>query len=97
MGNSFMRGRELAKNLMTGLVISAVLSILSLYMMSGIMQIFFLVLTTVLVIVLAYVVVKFCRCPYCDKVIIAGVLAVQDCPRCHRNLVTGKKTKKSKR
>ena len=34
------------------------------------------------------------RCPSCGKVIFFGVLAVKSCPRCHRNLVTGKKMKK---
>ena len=34
------------------------------------------------------------RCPNCGKVIFFGVLAVKSCPRCHRNLVTGKKMKK---
>ena len=37
---------------------------------------------------------QFCRCPYCGKHIMLGVLAVKDCPRCHRNLATGKKIKK---
>ena len=35
-----------------------------------------------------------CRCPYCGKHIMLGVLAVKDCPRCRRNLATGKKIKK---
>ena len=34
------------------------------------------------------------RCPYCGKHIMLGVLAVKDCPRCRRNLATGKKIKK---
>ena len=37
---------------------------------------------------------QFCRCPYCGKHIMLGVLAVKDCPRCRRNLATGKKIKK---
>ena len=36
----------------------------------------------------------YCCCPNCGKVIFFGVLAVKSCPRCHRNLVTGKKMKK---
>ena len=36
----------------------------------------------------------FCRCPHCGKRIVMGTLAVTTCPRCHRNLATGKKTKK---
>ena len=36
------------------------------------------------------------RCPNCGKVIFLGVMAVKACPRCHRNLVTGKKMKSGK-
>ena len=39
---------------------------------------------------------RLCRCPYCGKHIIAGVLAVKTCPSCRRSLSTGKKVKKSK-
>ncbi len=35
-----------------------------------------------------------CRCPYCGKHIMMGVLVVTSCPRCRRSLTTGKKSKK---
>lgn len=38
-----------------------------------------------------YVLIKYCRCPKCHKQILFGALAVKNCPRCRRNLVTGKK------
>lgn len=41
-----------------------------------------------------FVIYKYCRCPYCGKRIFGGVLAVKSCPKCRRNLVTGKKVKK---
>ena len=41
-----------------------------------------------------FVVYKYCRCPYCGKRIFGGVLAVKSCPKCRRNLITGKKVKK---
>ena len=44
-----------------------------------------------------YTLVKDCRCPYCNRVIFMGVLNVRECPHCRRNLITGKKMKKSKR
>ena len=36
----------------------------------------------------------YCRCPHCGKRIMLGALSATVCPRCHRNLATGKKTKK---
>ena len=38
----------------------------------------------------------FCRCPYCGKHIMLGVLTIKTCPSCRRNLMTGKKEKKSR-
>ena len=43
-----------------------------------------------------YTLVKYCRCPHCGKVIVLGVLAIRQCPRCKHDLITGKKMKKSK-
>ena len=40
------------------------------------------------------VICKYCRCPHCGRRIFLGVLAVKSCPRCRRNLITGKKVKK---
>ena len=54
-----------------------------------------LVLTAfALIAALLGVIYKYCRCPYCGKRIFAGVLAVKSCPKCRRNLTTGKKVKK---
>ena len=38
-----------------------------------------------------------CRCPSCGKRIINGVLVLDTCPRCKRNLYTGEKPKKAKK
>ena len=38
-----------------------------------------------------------CRCPSCGKRIISGVLVLDTCPRCKRNLYTGDKPKKAKK
>ena len=92
--NSFIQGRELAKKVMIGIVLCSVFSVISLSMASFVVQMGLVALTTVLIFVLIYVLVKYCRCPYCGKLIILGVLAVTDCPRCRRNLTTGKKSKK---
>ncbi len=37
---------------------------------------------------------KFCRCPYCGKRILTGILTLSNCPRCRRSLVSGKKVKR---
>ena len=44
-----------------------------------------------------YAVWRYCRCPYCGKRIIAGVLVARSCPSCHRSFETGKKLKKKYR
>ena len=36
---------------------------------------------------------NFCKCPYCGKRILLGVLTVTHCPQCRRNLVTGERKK----
>ena len=38
-----------------------------------------------------YVNYKYCRCPYCGKVIFTGFNRSDKCPKCHRNLDSGKK------
>ena len=37
-----------------------------------------------------------CRCPYCGKRIVLGAYKVIYCPKCRRNLETGKKVSKKK-
>ena len=34
---------------------------------------------------------KYCRCPYCGKVIFTGFNYHDTCPKCNRNIETGKK------
>ena len=55
-----------------------------------------LLITIGLFIGAVYVVVKYCRCPHCNRVIFLGVMALTSCPGCKRSLVTGKKVKKSR-
>ncbi len=93
--SGFTRGRELLKKLLIGDLVSAVLAMItrSNPMMMGL----FSGLTLLLFGAIIYIDVKYCRCPNCGKVILLGVLAIDACPRCKRNLVTGKKVKKSRR
>ena len=92
--NNFVYGRELMKKLLVGSVIAAVAA----YVFQT-NQTVSTVLTGICLILFAsviYIMVKFCRCPNCGKVIFLGVLAVNTCPRCKRSLVTGNKVKKSR-
>ena len=36
----------------------------------------------------------YCKCPYCGNRIMLGMFKVKNCPKCHRNLVTGEKAGK---
>ncbi len=91
-GNSFEYGRKLAIRLVIAASVCCVISLLcpegSYY------QFGFVALTAAIFVGTIICVYQFCRCPHCGKHIMLGVLAVKDCPRCHRNLATGKKIKK---
>lgn len=41
--------------------------------------------------------VTFCKCPYCNRVILRKMFIVTDCPHCKRNLETGLKGKSKKK
>ena len=90
--NGFMHGRELLKKLLICDLITAVLAI-AMRSNPTVMGLFSGA-TLILFIAIIYIDIKFCRCPSCGKVILLGVLAVNACPRCKRDLVSGKKVKK---
>lgn len=95
--NTFVQGRELTKKLVIGTCVSCVLSLIFMGMSNVTLQFVSIALTTVGFIFTIYVMAKYCVCPHCGKHITMGLLAIENCPRCHRNLVTGKKGKKSRR
>lgn len=39
------------------------------------------------------IIVAFCRCPYCGKILISGLFVLKVCPKCSRHLATGEKMK----
>ena len=92
-GNSFVESRELAKKLAIATVISGAASFIADGADSAI-QFWLLAFTLVLCAATVYIIVRYCRCPYCGKHILVGVLKVKVCPACRRNLETGKKAKK---
>lgn len=90
--NTFVQGRELTKKLMIAIVVCCVLILITYN--SGVDNYIHVLVSIAAVILFGitiYVIVKFCRCPHCGKVIFMGLLKIQKCPSCHRNLVTGKK------
>ena len=90
--NSFIRGRDLLKKLLAADLVTAVLALI--FKANPTVMSLFSMATIILFGAIIYIAVKYCRCPNCGKVIVIGVLAVDACPRCKRNLVTGKKSKK---
>lgn len=46
-----------------------------------------------LMLVAIFFMVVFCRCPWCDKRIFSGMMKVQVCPHCKRDIDTGMKAK----
>lgn len=92
--NDFVYGRDLLKKLLIATAVGCAISFLT--PRYSYVQVIFMCMTTVLFITAILTIVKYCRCPNCGKVIFFGVLAVSSCPRCHRNLVTGKKMKTKK-
>ena len=93
--NSFIHGREMCRKTMYSAAGCCVLSLLGSFI-SAYMQIFFAGAAAILFVVTIVIIVRQCRCPHCGKIIFMGVLAVTACPKCKRNLTTGKKVKKSR-
>ena len=92
--NSFVYGRELMKKL---LICTVALAVLAFVLQSNqTLSVLLTAATLALFASVLYIMIKFCRCPNCGKVIFLGVLAIDTCPKCKRSLVTGKKVKKSK-
>ena len=90
---------EYGKNISKWLVLfSAILAIASLLLFpaGSAQQLILLVGSVVCFVAAIVVIVKYCRCPYCGKMIITGVLVVTHCPSCRRDLKTGKKSKNKK-
>lgn len=94
--NSFIHGREMCRKAMYSALACCVLSVLGNYLHFPNLQLLFAGATVILFIVTIVIIVRQCRCPHCGKIIFLGVLAVTACPSCKRDLVSGKKVKKSK-
>lgn len=87
---------EYGKNISKYFIIFAILlCVASLLVPQGTyLQGIMIIATLALLVATVVVLYKYCRCPYCGKRIMMGVLRVTSCPRCRRSLTTGKKIKK---
>lgn len=90
---TFEYGKKISKYL---LIFAILLCLASLFLApeGSYLQAALVILTFVLMLSTIYVMYRYCRCPYCGKRIMTGVLTVTACPRCHRSLTSGKKIKK---
>lgn len=88
---TFEYGKKMSKNCV---IFAVALCVMSLFMpRNTYLQGIFIVATLALMVTAVVMMYKYCRCPYCGKRIMMGVLRVKACPRCRRNLSTGKKMK----
>ena len=93
--NDFVYGRELLKKIMIAAVICCAGTIVTKAYPALYVGLF--ALAVIFFLIAFWIIYKHCRCPHCGKVIFLGVLALEICPKCKYNLITGKKAKKSKR
>lgn len=93
--SSFEYGRRISKYLALCAIFSCLAGIFAADE-GSMQQLIFVLISCALFAATVIVMYRHCRCPYCGKHIMIGVLTVKTCPACHRNLVTGKKTKKNR-
>ena len=89
----FERGRNIVRTL---IVLAIAFGVLGL-MFSGeniTQQMTFLLAALACVAGVVVASLTLCRCPYCGKRIVSGVLVVKVCPQCRRSLSTGRKVKR---
>jgi len=91
--NSFEDARKLVRTTMISAVVLSVFSVV--FTAQGSLLQIILMLAAGLFFAVGLVIAYMrCRCPYCSKVIFVGLFQAKACPRCKRNLLTGKKQKK---
>ena len=90
--SGFERGRSIVRVLMVLAIAFAVLGLLFSRENTG-QQMILLVAALACVAGFVIAALVLCRCPYCGKRILSGVLVIKVCPKCKRSLTTGKKMK----
>ena len=94
--SNFARGQKLVRYLLVG-ALAAGAAGLFLFREGTMQQTICVLLSAALIVSVVVVAARDCRCPGCGKRIINGVLVLNTCPRCKRNLYTGDKPKKAKK
>ncbi len=94
--SSFARAQKLVRYLLVLSLVSGAAGLL-LYREGTTGQLVCVLLCAALIVAILVVAARGCRCPSCGKRIISGVLVLDTCPRCKRNLYTGDKPKKAKK
>ena len=94
MGNN-ESGRTNLKSVLTAAAIFCAMSAL-IPASLAIFKLVCMLITVILFCITIYVICSECKCPHCGKIIFFGALRATSCPRCKRNLTTGKKQKKSR-
>ena len=94
--NTFARGQKLVRYLLVAALATGAAGLL-LFREGTTQQTVCVLLSAALIVSVIVVAARDCRCPSCGKRIINGVLVLNTCPRCKRNLYTGDKTKKAKK
>ncbi len=94
--SSFARGQKLVRYLLVAALAAGAAGLL-LFREGTMQQTICVLLSAVLIVSVIVVAARDCRCPSCGKRIINGVLVLNTCPRCKRNLYTGDKPKKAKK
>lgn len=90
---TFEYGRQLAK---TSVICAVIVCIVNIFFFpaGSAAQLVGLGVSLILMVATVVIMYKYCRCPYCGKRIMTGVLTVKVCPSCRRSLASGKKVKK---
>ena len=94
--SNFARGQKLVRYLLVFALVSGLAGVL-LYREGTLGQTACVLLSAAFIVAVIVVAARDCRCPSCGKRIINGVLVLDTCPRCKRNLYTGEKPKKAKK
>ena len=92
--SNFARGQKLVRYLLVAALISGAAGLL-LFREGTMQQAVCVLLSAAFIVSVIVVAARDCRCPSCGKRIINGVLVLNTCPRCKRNLYTGDKPKKA--
>ncbi len=92
--NTYARGQKLVRILLA-LAIAAAAAGMLLFREGTVQQAGCLVVSLAMLVGVVAAALRYCRCPYCGRRILGGVLVLEVCPGCRRSLYTGDKLKKN--